>query len=60
MGDLLELQNALADLHLREHPNISKTAQRYGVKQSKLLKHWRGVQVLMEEYHKSQIYMTNE
>ena len=53
MGDLLELQNALADLHLQEHPNISKTARRHGVERSKLLKYWRGVQVSMEEYHES-------
>ena len=53
MGDLLELQNALTDLHLQEHPNISKTARRHGVERLKLLKHWRGVQVLMKEYHKS-------
>ena len=43
MGDLLELQNALADLYLQEHPNISETAQRHGVERSKLSKHWRGV-----------------
>jgi hypothetical protein len=60
MGDLLELQNALADLHLQEHPNISETARRHGVKRSKLSKHWRGVQVSMEEYHESRSYMTNE
>jgi hypothetical protein len=39
MGDLLELQNALANLYLQEHPNISKTARRHGVKRLKLLKH---------------------
>ena len=53
MGDLLALQNALADLNLQEHPNISETARRHGVKRLKLLKHWRGVQVSMEEYHES-------
>ena len=60
MGDLLELQNALADLHLQEHPNISETARRHGVERSKLSKHWRGVQVSMEEYRESRSYMTNE
>jgi len=60
MGDLLELQNALADLHLQEHPNISETARRHGVERSKLSKHWRGVQVSMEEYYESRSYITNE
>ena len=60
MGDLLALQNALADLNLQEHPNISETARRHGVERSKLSKHWRGVQVSMEEYHESQNYMTDE
>ena len=60
MGDLLALQNALADLNLQEHPNISETARRHSVEQSKLSKHWRGVQVSMEEYHKFQNYITNK
>ena len=53
MGDLLALQSTLADLNLQEHPNISEAARRHGVEQSKLSRHWRGVQVSMEEYHKS-------
>ena len=60
MGDLLALQNALADLNLQEHPNISETARRHGVERSKLSKHWRGIQVSIKEYHKSQNYMTNK
>ena len=60
MGDLLALQNALADLNLQEHPNIFEAARKHGVKRSKLSRHWRGVQVSMEEYHESQSYMTSE
>jgi len=60
MGDLLALQSALADLNLQEHPNISEAARRHGVERSKLSRHWRGVQVSMEEYHESRTYMTNE
>jgi len=60
MGDLLALQNALANLNLQEHPNISEAARRHGVERSKLSRHWRGVQVSMEEYYESRSYMTNE
>ena len=37
------IDEALADLRSQEAPNISKTAEKYGVERLRLSRHWNGI-----------------
>jgi hypothetical protein len=49
------LSEALADLCVQGHPNITGTAKKYGINCSKLSRHWNGLlqtkDLAYENYH---------
>jgi transcriptional regulator with XRE-family HTH domain len=52
------IDEALADLRSQEAPNISKTAEKYGVERSRLSRYWNGISKKKDLAYENQRLLT--
>ena len=53
MANLATIEAAIKSLKSQKDPNIKQTAKEFGVNQTTLLRHFRGVQKSKEAFHES-------